>query len=107
MLATLNVACGYSLQTKEVSVPGWNVPFQLHFYTNCETRDVVYVTVCPCKLLYMGMCRRPLKIRILEHLVRICNKVMEAPLTAYYLSAGHSPEDLWGVFCFKISTPSV
>lgn len=38
--------------------------------------------------------RCPAKVRILEHVTRIRNRVLEAPLTSHFLSV-HSPEDLF------------
>lgn len=47
-----------------------------------------------------------IKMRILEHVFRIHNNVMEAPLTEYFLSKNHDPNDLKFFITEKLETRS-
>lgn len=93
----------YALQIKEVPLPGFQHPLKLQAYTTCKSSDIVYVTVCPCQFLYVALSQCPVKIRILEHVARLRNKVLDVLLTEHYMSAGHSPEDVRFLLCFSLN----
>lgn len=53
----------------------------------------VYLLTCRCDLRYVGSTRRQLKVRIQEHVSRIHNKVLEAPLVQHFIDLQHSEND--------------
>lgn len=65
-------ACRFSLQL-QFCHPSLNLPVQLRARTTCKSHDIIYVTLCLCQKLYVGLSRCPAKVRILEHVARIRN----------------------------------
>ena len=87
------VICKFAWVTKHVSLPENDFELKLTKFSNCNTKNCIYLWICTCGKKYVGKSTRPIKIRIGEHRSRIRNRNLEAPLTAHYVEMGHSPED--------------
>lgn len=45
--------------------------YEISDLINCSTTRVIYMITCPCPKMYIGKTKRPLKVRIGEHLRHI------------------------------------
>lgn len=86
--------CPLMANTKQICFPDVNLKFDSSSFSNYNTSFVTYLVECPCLQRYVGSTQRPLCVTIQEHVSRIRNKVLEAPLVQHYLSNNHSPNDL-------------
>lgn len=41
--------------------------YHLKFSANCETKGVIYILFCVCRVFYIGKTKRQLKLRLSEH----------------------------------------
>ncbi|CAJ0966697.1 unnamed protein product [Ranitomeya imitator] len=55
--------------------------YTITHHISCTTDMVVYYAYCPCKLIYVGMTTRQLKVRVLEHMRDIRNAVSVHDIT--------------------------
>ncbi|XP_078510994.1 uncharacterized protein LOC144770387 [Lissotriton helveticus] len=92
-------ACDSTVQTKEFHFKEWKLP--LKSFSNCNTNNIIYAIICPCKLIYIGQTQQKAKMRILQHMSRIQCEVQGAPLVDHFKSASHSPESLQWVILEK------
>lgn len=79
-------ACKYALEIKLFSHPRGLGIFPITPFSNCSTRNLIYVISCPFEFLYIGSSTHAIKTRVLEHVFHMHNKVHEAPLTDHFLS---------------------
>lgn len=87
-------ACQYALGYKPFVQPQNLGVFKFKHHTNCQTKFCVYVILCSCKLLYVESSVCTIKTCVVEHVSRIRNKVLEAPLTEHFLQKQHEPSSL-------------
>ena len=78
---------------KEVNL-GMRSPWTLQKFTNCESTHVIYMLVCPCQLMYIGMTTRKVKIRVSEHRSTFRCKQSNTKLTRHYMEKNHGEDDL-------------
>lgn len=76
--------CKYVTEGREFINPRDNRRYSLRQLTTCSSKYCVYGISCSCKLIYVGSTSHGIKIRILEHVERIKNSVLEAPLTSHF-----------------------
>ena len=86
-------ACKHAIVTTKIIKEDVHFEIELN-YSNCRTKNVIYLCKCSCPKWYVGKTTRQIRTRILEHKSRIRNNVMEAPMTKHLIDAGHSEEDL-------------
>lgn len=76
--------------------------YEIRDLINCSTSRVIYMLTCPCLKMYIGKTKRPLKVRIGEHLCenkkekyRDPEKDQEKPLAKHFdLCHGGKPDFL-------------
>lgn len=66
---------------------------KLQSFTNCKCPMSISLLTCKCSLHYVGSTRRPLKVRIQEHVSLLKHKVAEAPLVQHFSEVGHKIYD--------------
>ena len=54
-------------------------------FITCETTGVVYLIQCPCGLQYVGRTKRPLRVRLNEHITNILNGYDKHSVSKHYL----------------------
>lgn len=54
-------------------------------FITCATEGVVYLLQCPCGLQYVGRTRRPLSVRLNEHITNIINGFPKHSVSKHYL----------------------
>lgn len=86
--------CAVMTETKKISIPDLRFEMELRTFTTCNSSFMVYSLECACQLRYIGSTQRQLRVRIQEHIIRIKNEVLEAPLTPHYLEKGHQYNDM-------------
>ncbi|XP_069481316.1 uncharacterized protein [Ambystoma mexicanum] len=84
--------CGYTSATNIVTIN--HRPWKLRGHTTCNSKNVIYAVMCPCKKTYIGKTTRPVKLRISEHKSRIRTRNLSSPLVAHFVEHLHSCEDL-------------
>ncbi|XP_069500915.1 uncharacterized protein [Ambystoma mexicanum] len=84
--------CSMCTQTrKTVNVDlGLDRMWNINEHTNCNTNNVIYLIVCPCKLIYIGKTNRKCRTRMIEHRSCIRNKVEQAPMVKHFIEMEHS-----------------
>lgn len=87
-------ACKLFTECKEFVYPIINQKYIFKHFWNCASKFCVYVISCLCPLIYVGSSSRSVKVLILEHVNRIRNSIMEAPLTQHFTEKGHDPLSL-------------
>lgn len=87
-------ASKYCVEGKKITHPGTGQEFENHQLSTCTSKFCVYVIWCQCLLLYVGCSIRSVKVRVLGHVARIRNRVMEAPLTTHFIDKQHEPGSL-------------
>ncbi|XP_077791729.1 uncharacterized protein LOC144329091, partial [Podarcis muralis] len=90
----------HATETASYHVPNRSTILKSNGFTNCATRNVIYLTQRTCQLIYIGATTRPVKIRILEHGYRIRGKIREAPLVEHLIEQNHTCDD-FRFFCCK------
>lgn len=79
---------------------------QIRNLINCSTERLIYMVTCPCKKIYIGMTKRPLKIRIRKHMLEIKAKDPEKPLTCHFAQCHRGNLDgmsVKGIYVLKLS----
>lgn len=84
-----------------------NGTFDIKNLINCSTSRVIYIITCPCPKIYIGKTKRPLKVRIGEHLRKINEKekIPEKPLAKHFAQFhGRSSKGLTvkGIYVLKL-----
>lgn len=77
--------CKYCIEGKEFVHPLTKYKYNTKHLTNCSSKYCIYIVLCECFLMYAGSSSRSVKVRILEHVARIHNRIMEAPLTSHFI----------------------
>ena len=54
-------------------------------FITCSTEGVVYILECPCGLQYVGRTKRPLQVRLNEHINNIRNGYTKHSVSKHYL----------------------
>lgn len=88
------VACKYVIEGKELVNPQNNRRYALRQLTSWSSKFCIYAIFCQYQLIYVGSTSRSIKVRILEHVARIKNKVLEAPLISHFENPGHDSNSL-------------
>lgn len=86
--------CPLTQESRMVNFPEKNVVWEPKSFSNCNTPGVIYYLECKCGKGYVGSTVRPLKVRVLEHISRVRNRVTKAPLTHHFLTYQHECTDL-------------
>ncbi|XP_078504074.1 uncharacterized protein LOC144762705 [Lissotriton helveticus] len=63
-------------------------------HTNCNTENVIYLITCPCKLRYVGMTSRKVKLRICEHRSNVRCRKPTTKMSRHFLELNHTPNDM-------------
>lgn len=85
--------CPISTVCKQIDFLDLGFSHVLGQFSNCKTKMAIYLLTYHCNLRYVGSTRRQLKVRIQEHVSRIRNNVLEAPLVQHFKTVGHSETD--------------
>lgn len=59
--------------------------FEIRSFITCSTERVVYLLQCPCGLQYVGRTKRPLSVRLNEHITNILTGFPKHPVSRHYL----------------------
>lgn len=59
----------------------------IKLFITCSTEGVVYLLQCPCGLQYVGRTKRPLSVRLNEHITDIKNGFLKHSVSKHYLTA--------------------
>lgn len=81
--------------------------YEIRDLINCSTKRVIYIITCPCLNIYIGKTKRPLKVRIGEHLREFDEKDPEKPLAKHFVSChrGCSVDmKVKGIYVLKLPT---
>lgn len=70
--------CPLTTSSKEIHFPDKGFSHKLSSFSDCKTCFCVYLLVCFCGKKYIGSTKRQLRVRILEHVSHIKNKVIES-----------------------------
>lgn len=62
-----------------------SVEFEIKSFITCSTERVVYLLQCPCGLQYVGRTKRPLSVRLNEHVTNILAGFPKHPVSRHYL----------------------
>ena len=54
-------------------------------FITCSTEGIVYLLQCPCGLQYIGRTKRPLSVRLNEHITNILNGFANHSVSKHYL----------------------
>lgn len=78
----------------------------LNVFTNCKTKDIIYLLICLLKLGYVGETSHSLATRLTEHRSAIRTKKFSAPSVQHYVDLNHTPEDINWIILEKIQVRS-
>uniref|UniRef100_A0A803SUQ2 Reverse transcriptase domain-containing protein n=1 Tax=Anolis carolinensis TaxID=28377 RepID=A0A803SUQ2_ANOCA len=84
--------CKQSLRIQDDIYPILHLHITLRHFTTCASENVIYLIICPCKFLYVGMTSRALRTRIQEHKSRIRNGCTDSTLYTHFQEKAHSDE---------------
>lgn len=84
-------SCEQIWREKPVLINGYEI--KLKHSTTYASKSTIYTLKCKCAMLYIGSCRRALRIRICEHRSRIRNRNIDAPLVMHFIDKNHTPDD--------------
>lgn len=85
--------CALTITVKQTAFPDKGFTHTLTSFSNCKTKFCVYLLECFCGKRYVGSTRWQLHVRVQEHISRIKQQVLEAPLVNHFISAKHEPTD--------------
>ena len=89
--------CSLTKPSKSIDL-GLSRPWEQRTQSNCNSTNVIYMIQCPCKLLYIGMTTRKVKLRISEHRSNIRCGQASTKMASHFINCGHSADDLfWSV----------
>lgn len=78
----------------------------LRHTTTCVSTHVVYLILCPCAKVYVGMTTRMIKKCLSEHRSRITPKVLAAPMVQHCVQYAHTFNQLkWTILDMVPSPP--
>lgn len=97
--------CAFTIKGNQIVILSTSQIIYLNSYTNCSSKEVIYHMSCECQKVYVGMCSRTVRTRIVEHRSKIRNQVIDAPLVANFLEKGHSDSDLKWSMITKLKHP--
>lgn len=82
--------CPMALEIKEFVVPGTNETIRLKAWSNCRTKNTVYIILFPYFKMYSGKSTCAQRMKVLEHKLRLKNKkLIDWPLYgSWVLSRG-------------------
>lgn len=83
-------SCHQVMKGSPVIINGTTI--KLSQTVTCATKMTIYALKCECQKVYVGSCRRALRVCIGEHRSRIKNKNVEAPLVSHFLENNHAPD---------------
>lgn len=67
---------------------------KLKHFSDCNSKNVVYLILCECKKIYISVSRRRVKVHFLELFSHIKNKVEDIQLVSHFLKGTHAVENL-------------
>lgn len=86
---TCNI-CSMTKETKVLSFPDINFEHRLMDFSNFNTASVVYMLEYACSVRYIGSTVHRLKVHIQDHVSRIRNATLEAPLVQHFTQQQHN-----------------
>ena len=97
--------CRYTQISKTIDL-GLPYLWEQRSFTNCNSKQVIYMITCPCSLRYIGMTNRPAKIRIQEHRSSIRCKRITTKLITHYSEYRHTADDIkWTIIEQVMTSP--
>ena len=102
------LACRHSkkpkIKRKEFTATNTGQNYPIRDFISCHTEGVVYVLQCTCNLQYVGRTKRPLMVRIKEHIKNILKGFDKHSVTRHFAEVHHKdPRHLsfWAIDKFK------
>lgn len=79
-----------------------NITVKCNTLSNCRSKNLIYLLVCPCGLGYVGETGRELRVRLLEHRSAIRTNKVNAPLTDHFSRFNHKSDEFQWFILEKI-----
>lgn len=99
--------CKYVHQTNVFPNPRGGADFKIKQFINCSTTRVVYTLVCPCNKTYVGKTKRPLRVRIREHITGIKKLNDERPISQHFAQFhNRDPRGLMVKGIYRLNLPT-
>lgn len=98
--------CKYVERTNTFTDSDGKKLFKINNFINCNTTRVIYMLTCPCGKHYVGKTKRPLRVRVSEHIQSILGKDDERPIPLHFLQVhGGKPDGLIFKGIYRLNLP--